>query len=532
VNSLKAFIFINSSIIRKGGIIMGKRILVLVLLPLLVLALAGVSQAWQGRMAGMGDPYGLVADPSDFLTHPAKLARGEGIKFYAHYRFTYTDVMSWDYNLDQLTPAGVLTAFYDYETSGQEYNHNALLGAATPLGPGRFGIFFTYDGMRGDYDGDEDTLPTPNFAEYDLMSDFDNFAFRLLYGLPVLGMDAGLELGMAYRDEMQNWWLNNTGMTFGIQNYIWTWGGPNVCLLPLMIPYDSQYWELLWKVGIEKALGPLGINASLRGGYIISSDNNYNYLNQSPIGFNLYNVDMDGDVAGWRIGSDVWVRVPAGSGLTLPFLFSIDYADKKRDGDGIGTGPADAGAPYDYEHKEQMFDIKVGGGIEKEFGGNTHVAAGIYYNYLQGSDDVSFSRSVIAPTTADNSEFPSHREHMVILRLAGEVELSPAVTLRMGLEPFYGWVQEDFKFTFTMGSSVYDIALDGYRWGIGGSLGGSVQFDSFTMEPFFNVGWQQFDVAGDGERTAGGAIVDLWDMDLSRSEWYIGGGISFLYDLP
>jgi hypothetical protein len=35
---------------------MKTRMFVLVLLPLLVLALAGESQAWQGRMGGMGDP--------------------------------------------------------------------------------------------------------------------------------------------------------------------------------------------------------------------------------------------------------------------------------------------------------------------------------------------------------------------------------------------------------------------------------------------------------------------------------------------
>jgi hypothetical protein len=63
-------------------------------------------------------------------------------------------------------------------------------------------------------------------------------------------------------------------------------------------------------------------------------------------------------------------------------------------------------------------------------------------------------------------------------------------------------------------------------------VGGSVQFDGFTMEPFFNVGWQQIDLDGNGDRTSGGAITDLWDMDKSRDEWYIGGGCSFLYDLP
>ena len=509
-----------------------KIILSMLCLLLLVFVLSGVSYGWQGRMGGAGDPYGLLSDESDLLVNPAGIAQGEGIKFYSHYRFTYTDVTSWNFNLDQILLTGLLFNVFDYDTSGQEYSHNALLGAATPLGSGRFGIFFTYDGMRGDYEGDENILAMSNFAEYELMSDLDNFAVRLMYGLPVGGMDTGFELGMAYRDEMQNTWI--LGPTFYIQNNINSFGAaPYTDLLPFMIPYDSHYWELLWKAGMEKALGPLGVNASVRGGYIISSDNNYQAPFQSPVGTTLYNVDMEGDVAGWRIGSDIWVRVPGGSGMTLPFLFSIDYAEKKRDGDGVATGLLDTGLIYDYTHKEQSLDLKAGGGITKELGGTMLVAAGLYYNYLQGSDDVSFSRSDLY--TSDNSEMPSYMEHRVIVKLTGEVELSPAVTLRMGLEPFYGWVREDFAFDLTNPALLFsdDISLAGYRWGIGGSLGGSVSFDSFTMEPFFNVGWQQFSLEGDGaDARAGGVIANLWGMGLSRDEWYIGGGCSFLYDMP
>ena len=504
-----------------------KRIIIsLLCLSVLVFALAGTSQAWQGRMGGAGDPYGLLPDESDFLIHPAKFAQEEGIKFYGHYRFTYTDVMDWDFDYTEI---GGVVIFYNYDSSGHEYNHDGLLGAATPMGPGRFGIFFTYDGMRGDYDGDEFFSFGSNFAEYELTKDLDNFAVRLLYGLPVGGMDIGMELGMAYRDEMQKTWLNLTDMSIGTQNYIRSWTGPETSLLPLMIPYDSNYWELLWKAGMDMQLAPLTIDVGLRGGYIIISDNNYEYLGQAPVGANLADVDMDGDVAGWRIGSEIWVRVPGGSGMTLPFLFSIDYAEKKRDGDGIGAGLVDTGLVYDYTHKEQSLDLKAGGGIEKELGGTILVAAGLYYNYLQGSDDVSFIRNDV-PTISDNSEFPSYTEHRVIVRLAGEKEFSPAVALRMGLDFFYGWVQEDFE--YTDGAFFYAVSPNGYRWGIGGSLGGSVQFDSFTMEPFFNVGWQQYDLTGDGATTVGGVIVTTLDMDLSRNEWYIGGGCSFLYDLP
>jgi hypothetical protein len=510
-----------------------KRILVLLIcLSLLVFALAGVSQAGQGRMAGMGDPYGLVADPSDFLTHPAKLATGEGVRFYGHYRFTYTDVMDWDYDLDWITLAGVPNSYYD--TSGDEMGHEALLGAAFPLGPGRMGVFLTYDGIRGDYDGDEDQWNGAVHIPfvYDLESDLDSFALRLLYGLPVAGMDAGVELGMAYQDEKQETWINRSDMTTGSQNYPWAALDMTRNLLPYMIPYDSDYWELLWKVGMGKQFDSIGIDVVLRGGYIISSDNNYDYFTQSPAGVTTtFHGDVDGDVDGWRIGSDIWFRYGLGDGMTLPFLVSVDYSEKNRDGDGIGTGASDAGNLYDYDHKKTAFDLKVGGGLEKELGDNALIAAGIYYNYLQRKDDFLFSRPTI--DTTDNSEFPSHQEHMAILRLAGEKEFSPIVALRMGLDFFYGWVKEDFKnsYTFPPGTFLYDdISLDGSHWGIGASLGGSVQFNGFTLEPFVNAGWQAYDLTGDGDRT--GVSNWIWDMDLSRSEWYIGGGVSFLYDLP
>jgi hypothetical protein len=81
---------------------MTRHIMVAALVPLLVMALAGISQAWQGGMAGMDDPYGLISDESDFLIHPAKIAQGDGVRFYGDYWFTYPGVMDWDYDLDRL----------------------------------------------------------------------------------------------------------------------------------------------------------------------------------------------------------------------------------------------------------------------------------------------------------------------------------------------------------------------------------------------------------------------------------------------
>jgi Ca-activated chloride channel family protein len=75
---------------------MKRRILILAILPVLVLALAGVAQAWQVRTSDMGDPYGLLSNESNVLIHLAKIAKGEGSTLYDYHRFAYTDVTAWD----------------------------------------------------------------------------------------------------------------------------------------------------------------------------------------------------------------------------------------------------------------------------------------------------------------------------------------------------------------------------------------------------------------------------------------------------
>ena len=124
---------------------MTQRILVAALLPLLVIALAGVSQAWQGRV---GDPYGLLQDETYSLTHSAESVQGDGVRFYP---FPYTDVMDWDYDLDRLDAP----LYSPFDTLGQGYSHNAPMGADFLLDPVRMGSFLSYGGMRGDYDSDE-----------------------------------------------------------------------------------------------------------------------------------------------------------------------------------------------------------------------------------------------------------------------------------------------------------------------------------------------------------------------------------------
>jgi hypothetical protein len=511
---------------------MRKGLLYIVVLSVLAFSLAGISYGWQGRMGGMGDPYGLVSDESDFLIHPSKIAKGEGIRFYGDYRFTYTGVTNLDWNLDYL-----LTGDWDdVDTSGDELRHNVLVGAAFPLGPGRMGVFFTYEGMRGNYGGDwftSQTGPPPFWTIDELRSDLDAFALSLFYGLPVGGLNLGGEVQFAYRGEEQTNYVYQNDLTDAFSNdelFAGFFG---------FFPYDSEYWETLLKGSLEGAIGPADVAFTLRGGFIFAGDNGWELENQSPVGTPVSGWDLDGGVDGWRIGGDLWLRYPMTESLTLPFLVRVDYQAKTRDGDGGGTY-AWTGDQVDYENQEQSFALEVGGGLDKELNAGTRVAGGLYYNYLQRNNTFSWYDAWATAPDFDTEDLiiPDLNEHQILLRLAGEHEVSPSVALRAGLNLFYGWVQwkGDYYYYRLLRGIVTqrdaDISMNGHHWGIGASLGGTVRFNGFALEPFVNAGYQQLSLDGDGDWYTNGVLTNLLEGESARSEWYIGGGCSFLFDMP
>ena len=222
-----------------------KRALFFMILSFMVFSLAGIAYSWQGRMAGMGDPYGLIMDESDFLIHPAGIAKGEGIKFYGHYRFDWRGVPDWDYTSNFI--GGGPTALFPYKSSGDQQEHNGLLGAAFPLGPGRMGLFFQYTGKRGNYDGHEDSIFLSTYNTYSFKNDLDAFVLRLLYGLPIGSFKLGGEVQLGYNREKNEERFSTDffgGPTY-IENYPLGQGLPLTNLFPYMFPYDSKYWEVL-----------------------------------------------------------------------------------------------------------------------------------------------------------------------------------------------------------------------------------------------------------------------------------------------
>jgi hypothetical protein len=514
----------------KEGKIMKKIALLFVVLTFLVFSLTGVAYSWQGRMAGMGDPFGLIPDESDFLIHPAGIADGEGVNFYGNYRFNYTDVMDWNYTLKRFNSVtGAFFAREPFRGSGNEQDHDGLAGAAFPLGPGRMGLFLEYKGRRGDFDGPENEVDTgiSYFHRFSLDSDLDAFALRLLYGLPMGSLKLGSEIQLAYRRE-ENETFFNEDFSGGARQLLKNL--PTGTLLPwenlfqYMFPYDSKYWEVLFKESLKGVIGPAKVAFTVRGGFIFAGDNKLKYTNASDI-FGSESVNMDGDVKGWRIGSDLWLRFPLAKGLSVPMLVKVDYQKKTRDGDGPGNAVTGFGGTFfDYKNREKSLQIEAGGGVDKELNKGTRIAAGVYYNYFKNKSDFLFT--IDNSSFTDHTNYPDQREHKVMLKLAGEKEISPMFAMRMGLNLFYGWVNEDLKFNSNMITSTENLSLDGSHWGIEASLGGTVKVQRFSIEPFLAGGYQKLDLDGDGIRTG---FAFLSEVDKLKKEWSVGGGFSIRF---
>lgn len=498
---------------KKGEEFMKKFLFSLVSIFLFIFVVSGVSWGWQGRMAGLEDPYGLVSDESDFLIHSAKIAKGSGVKFYGDYRFTYRDVTKWDYKLSALSNAGVLMNFYQYDTSGKEYKNDALLGVAFPLGTGRMGLFFTYDATRGSYNGHEDALMAANLYRYDLTGNLDNVAFRLIYGLPVGSFNLGGEAQLARHQ------AENENVIPGYRNYTLATILPMQNLTPFQLPYRSEYWEALLKGSLEGKAGPLDLAFTMRGGFLLGGNSSFELTQGSIL------VDFNGNVRGWRAGGDLWARYNLSDGLSLPFLLRVNYEKTSMEMTGLREIIIYS---YPYENHIKTLHIEAGGGVDKKFGKGTMAAAGIYYNYFKGKYDLSFSEATtVIQQVWNHSDYPSSSEHRILMRLSGERELTPAIKLRAGLTPFFGWIREDYNFNSL--ALTDEISLDGYHWGVGAALGASIKLEPVTLEPFFNVGYQHLKLDGDGNRVGGGGIMNLWEMDKSRAEWYVGGGLSVLF---
>ena len=130
--------------------------------------------------------------------------------------------------------------------------------------------------------------------------------------------------------------------------------------------------------------------------------------------------------------------------------------------------------------------MEVGSGIDKELAKGTRIAGGIYYSFLQNKNDFLFKDliSVGSIEVFDHNKYPDYTEHQVILRLAGEKEISPMVAVKMAVSFFNGRVNEDFNGSFdTLPPPTWfqNQSIDNLHWRIGVSLGGTPKGVEYTL---------------------------------------------------
>ena len=490
---------------------MKKNNLSVVAASLIILLLAIPSMAWQGRMAGMGDANGLIEDESDYLIHPANIAAGSGLNFYGNYRLTYNKTTKWDYSIS--SPA--LSVTYPFSTSGHSWKNEGQLGAAFTLGAGRMGVFFDYTGINGNYSGDQSYAGFwyNGYATYDFSNKINDFALKVIYGLPVQTMKLGAEFQMVYRNEDQETNWRDAGNFF--KNYLWSaedYLENN--LNPFMIPYQSKYWEAQGKVSVAGSMGPAKYAFTLKGGIPFASDNKFD-----RVGSLSYTIE--GKVKGFKAGGDFWLRVPLYDRMVLPFVVSAGYKTIKRD------GVFDAQLPWivTYEHETKDIFVKVGGGVDFTPANGTKVAAGLYYDFIRTNQSLHASDTNLPTFYVDEyADMPKYTEHRLTLKTLAEKELSSRIILRGGFNVFYGMVKSDYAY------SAYDnfgpfsplnISTSGSNVGVNVSAGATVRLDKVRLEPFINAGYVKYKTSGDG--TVG---LFATEAEFNKDDWLIGAGLS------
>jgi len=476
--------------------------------------------AWDGRMAGAGDAYGLIEDESDFLIHPAAITPERNLNIYGTYRLTYDNVPQWD-NIMCLPSEN---DDYTYKAKGHEWRHEGQAGMAFPLGTGRIGIFFEYLGKRAKYGVDEtDWAHSQNDHKFKLESEADNFNLRAIYGRPFGNIKLGGEIQISHKDEENKNILDDPSDY--IQNYYKIASSPALDLYKYMMPFRSDYYETLEKLSLEGELGTVKNIFTIKGGvtFPFASNNKFNYSDSAG-----NEVSMAGEVNSWNAGFDYWVRFPLNKDISLPFILGVWHKQIKRD----GSGSFGSGMDLSYRHQEENTGVTAGGGADLNLNSGARIAAGLYYDYSQKKQNMN-TREISAGTTDiyDYPEYPSKKENRITLKALTEINLSSGFTFLSGLNVFYGKMMNNFHSNLTRNAvprTDVESSANGYNCGANLSFGTVFKTGKINIEPFINAGFCKYKVNGDGYFD--GVTVDTDTTNKSeKTDWIIGGGLSIKY---
>jgi hypothetical protein len=377
------------------------------------------------------------------------------------------------------------------------------------------GVFFDYTGVRGKYNGEErySGFYGPGSVNYDLDSKLDNFALKVIYGLPVQAVKLGGEFQIAYRSEEQKtFWFEDA--MYNSTNYPWAAEDhPAWNLYPFMIPYKSKYWEAQGKVSLAGSAGPAKYALTFKGGIPFASDNQYDRGDGSYV--------MEGKVKGFNVGGDFWLRVPLNDRMVLPLVISGGHKTIKRD------GVYNPQAPWivTYEQESKDIFVKIGGGVDMKPAKGTKIAAGIYYDFTRSTQSAHFEDVYPVEFYVDDyADMPQYTEHRLTLKALAEKELSSRVVLRGGVNVFYGRVKSDYAYSAYDDEGPYgsvNMSTRGSNMGVNASVGATVDLGKVSLEPFANAGYVKYKTSGDG--TYGNTLVEA---EFNKANWLVGGGLS------
>jgi len=520
---------------------MKKGIVASMCFTILILLCAVPTHAWQGRMAGMGGVYGLVEDESDFLTHPAGIANGQGLNFYGNMMLglrTTDKVKFSTYSYEASDPDDFWGT--DSEASGREFRYEGLFGGAFPVGTGRVGIFLQYSGLNGSLRGDtvENNEGDIDAYPYDTKNKLDALALRVLYGVPVSkNLKAGAEFQIAYKKDKNKTKITDVNNGFTMINAVYGFEDEEFSLLALGVPYDSRYYEASMKASVETLIGPAKASLTLRGGLPFSTKNKYYYEELYSNGY-FGGGDHDGKVKGHNFGADAWLRMPLNNSLALPFVVKFDYAKMNRKAEGQGMGGWD---DYYERHtyQDKSLTITAGGGIDYSPNKGTRIAGGLYYTYLKDTVDFTYMYTNYPNVGSywswhGHDGYPETREHRISFKAAVEKIVSTDLALNGGFNAFYGRIKQnnDYSYRGTNDTEIYDFSssVKGNRWGIGASLSASIKAGATIMEPYITGGFERFKVSGDGARYEDGVLdVVFSDLRMNKKTWFIGAGLAIRF---
>jgi hypothetical protein len=487
-----------------------------------VLMLQVPSFSWQGRMASTGDASGLFEDESDFLIHPAAIASsGKDTNAYSTFRINYKRISQWD----NKTAIPSESRDYPYEAEGHEWGIDGNVGIAFPLGTGRMGLFFEYLGIKSDYSGEENDFGTGlNDHKFNIKTSSHFFNFNTIYGKAIGNVKFGGQIQFSHKNEANADYFRDFE---GKNIYTIIYASPALDLYTYKIPFKSDYYESLEKLSVEGKTGTVKNTFTLKGGAPLpfTSNNKYEYRNGSR------EASMKGEVAGWNIGCDYWVRFPFDKDFSIPFLVSIEHKRIKRDGSGNSNEPS----KVNYENETENSYITAGGGADFNLNKSTKIAVGIYYDYLQSNDDVYIKDdNTTNAIFYDYPNYPQNKENRITLKAMTEINISPGFSLISGLNAFFGKVKS--KYLSTISSPATGLAIEsdltttGYNWGINISFGTTYKTGSVIIEPFINAGYYKLKIDGDGAYNV--YITSDYFSAIGESEktdWIIGGGLSVKY---